>query len=214
MWPVPEGLLNIRLLKLAGGTVRSTILFLEITKDTLKSIKENDRRVVKALYSYSFNVLMSVAVRYKNNTEDQMTIVNNAFIKIVTKIDSFQPGTAYFSWIKRIATNEVINEFRRNKNYLEMFNELPENAQAEGSVRPVAEDAAEEEYLQGMLDRLPPATKMVFNLYAIEGYSFQEICSDLGISYETAKWHVREARKKLKDQLKTNRLMDALKTGE
>ncbi|MNY63341.1 RNA polymerase sigma factor [compost metagenome] len=55
--------------------------------------------------------------------------------------------------------------------------------------------------LQQLLDTLPPATKMVFNLYAIDGYSSKEIMEEFQISYETVKWHIKEARKRLKAQL-------------
>ena len=60
------------------------------------------------------------------------------------------------------------------------------------------------EGLQRVLDTLPPATKMVFNLYAIDEYSSKEIMEELQISYETVKWHIKEARKRLRTQISMN----------
>jgi len=85
---------------------------LEITEGIIKEVESGNRKIVLDLYHHSFNVLMSSAVRYKNNKEDQMEIVNNAFMKIVTNIDKYKPGTAYFSWIKTIVQREIIDDFR------------------------------------------------------------------------------------------------------
>ena len=52
-----------------------------------------------------------------------------------------------------------------------------------------------------MILNLPKATKLVFNLFAIDGYSHKEIAQQLNISANTSKWHVKEARKKLKEQI-------------
>ena len=141
---------------------------------------------------------MSAAVRYKNNDEDRMTIVNNSFMKVVQNIEKFQVGTAYFSWAKRIVNNEIIDEFRRNKKYQALFDFENETQDSSQEVYAEADYETEEELLQSMLDKLPPATKLVFNLYAIDGYTNKEICEKLNIGYETVKWHIKEARKRLK----------------
>ena len=147
---------------------------------------------------------MGTAVRYKNHQEDQMEIVNNAFMKIVTKIDSYAPGTAYFSWIKTIVQREVIDDFRKNKRYKALF-EIQGETTFEGSVDPEVYDYIDNDELMKTLDVLPPATKLVFNLYGIEGYSSKEIMKELDISYETVKWHVKEARKRLKKLIIENK---------
>ena len=88
---------------------------MEVTEDIIREVEKGNRKITLDLYHYSFNVLMSSAVRYKNHKEDQMEIVNNAFVKIVTNINSYKPGTAYFSWIKTIVKREIIDDFRKNK---------------------------------------------------------------------------------------------------
>ena len=94
---------------------------MEITEGIIKEVESGNRKIVLDLYHHSFNVLMSSAVRYKNNKEDQMEIVNNAFMKIVTNITKYKPGTAYFSWIKTIVQREIIDDFRKNKRYKDLF---------------------------------------------------------------------------------------------
>ncbi len=177
---------------------------MEVTQEVIREIVVGDRKVILRLYHYSFNVLMGTAVRYKDNKEDQMEIVNNAFMKIVTKIESYTPGTAYFSWIKTIVQREVIDNFRKNKRYKELFKMSGETT-FEGSVDPEVYDYIDSDELLKTLDVLPPATKLVFNLYGIEGYSSKEIMTELDISYETVKWHIKEARKRLKKLIIENK---------
>lgn len=176
---------------------------MEIDAGVIKKIKNNDRKVILELYHHSFNVLMSAAVRYKNNEEDQKTIVNNAFLKVINNIDKYKSGTAYFSWVKRIVQNEIIDDFRRNKKYKELFTYEETDHQYEDDVYAEVDYDIEAEALQNMMDQLPPATKLVFNLYAIEGFKNKEICDQLDLKYETVKWHIKVARKKLKKLLKS-----------
>ena len=134
-----------------------------------------------------------------------MEIVNNAFMKIVTNINSYKPGTAYLSWIKTIVQREIIDDFRRNKRYKELFKMSDSDVVQDSVVDPDVYESMDSEAAFEMLNVLPPATKLVFNLYAIEGYKSKEIAEELNISYETVKWHIKQARKKLKSLLVENK---------
>lgn len=172
---------------------------MEITDSLIKSIKDSDRKVITKLYKETYSVLMSVVVRYKKNTEEQMSLVNNSFLKIISKIDQYKVGTSFFSWAKRIAQNEVIDDFRKEKKYKELFQFEEEMGNYDlNDQEPESDFEFEAEELQAMMDTLPPATKVVFNLYAIDGYKSSEIMDELDIGYETVKWHIKEARKRLR----------------
>lgn len=159
----------------------------------------NDRKVVTELYKETFSVLMSVVVRYKQNSEDQMSLVNNSFLKIISKIDQYKVGTSYYSWAKRIVQNEVIDDFRKEKKYKELFKFEEEMGNYDGQeTKEEPNSEFEVVELQAMLDTLPPATKVVFNMFAIDGYKSSEIMDELNIGYETVKWHIKEARKRLR----------------
>ena len=179
---------------------------MEVTEDIIREVEKGNRKITLDLYHYSFNVLMSSAVRYKNHKEDQMEIVNNAFVKIVTNINSYKPGTAYFSWIKTIVQREIIDDFRKNKKYKELFKISDSDTVQESVVEPEVYESMDSESALQMLNVLPPATKLVFNLYAIEGYKSKEIVEELNISYETVKWHIKQARKKLKSLIIENKI--------
>ena len=76
----------------------------------------------------------------------------------------------------------------------------------ESVVDPEVYESIDSESAMQMLNVLPPATKLVFNLYAIEGYKSKEIVEELNISYETVKWHIKQARKKLKSLIVENKI--------
>ncbi|UKN01336.1 sigma-70 family RNA polymerase sigma factor [Paracrocinitomix mangrovi] len=177
---------------------------MQLTQKDIKKIKKNDSRVINELYRYSFDVLMSQVARYKINDEDRRTLLNNTFIKIIDKIDQYDLNTNYKAWIRQIMRNEIIDDFRRNKKLNETISYQED---LYGSIQmPEVEEEIASEQLEYYLNMLPPAGKMVFNLYVIDGYTSQEVCEQLDIKYETFKWHLKEARKKLRAVFKTSEL--------
>lgn len=160
-----------------------------------------DRKAQLELYRLCFNLLMGIARRYKKNEEDKQTLVNNAFIKIVTNLEKYEERSSFQGWVKRIIMNEVIDDFRKQKNYKELINQDQsiDNIQVEQYAEIDYHYSAQE--LLSMMEKLPKATKLVFNLFAVDGYSHKEICEQLGIGLETSKWHMKEARKLLKNML-------------
>lgn len=144
---------------------------------------------------------MSVAYRYKKNEEDAAALANNAFLKILTNLEKYDRKKPFEAWIRRIAINEAIDDYRKNKKREEMFEVANDDEVVDGVTFNEIDNEIEAEELNNMLLELPPATRTVFNLFAIDGYSHKEIAEELGISLETSKWHMKEARKKLKIML-------------
>jgi RNA polymerase sigma-70 factor (ECF subfamily) len=115
-------------------------------------------------------------------------------------LDRYQEAR-FFSWIKRIITNEIIDEYRRNKKYHFLFQQ-DASVESTVGVTSVIEYEINDEFLHHILLELPEGTRAVFNLFAIDGYSHKEIGEMLGISEQTSKWHTKIARKKLKELFK------------
>jgi len=180
---------------------------LEVNEKIIERVKMNDRKVILCLYDSTYSLLMSVAVRYHNQREEQMEIVNSTFMKVIDKIDQYEVGTNFYAWVKRIAHHTVIDYFRSNKRYKEMFSNQIDDE--EYYLEPSTKDEhqfSQEEHIELVLSHLPPATRVSFNLFAIDGYSYKEIAKALDVGYETVKWHVKEARKRLKNILKEDTL--------
>jgi RNA polymerase sigma-70 factor (ECF subfamily) len=183
-------------------------IYLKLSKEDIQRIQQQDERYILKLYNDSFPLMMSVAVRYKNNREDQLTSVHNSFMKMLRYIDQFRLNSSFEAWILRILRNELIDEFRRtNKQSNLKFTELNTDIPDQHFELEYLENAAPTQLLQ-LLNELPPASKIVFNLYAIDDYSIKQISEALEISTETVKWHLKTSRKTLRARISTLKTQD------
>jgi RNA polymerase sigma factor (sigma-70 family) len=163
----------------------------------LLAAASGERRVQLVLYELCYPVLISAARRYYHNTDEQMTVINNAFIKVILNLESYEKGR-FFSWVKRIISNEIIDEYRRNKRYNELYRfDAPVEERSTPDYQ--IDQIFSQEQLQRMLLSLSEPARLVFNLFAIEGFSHKEIAQMLGVTEETSKWHTKMARKKLRE---------------
>jgi len=118
-------------------------------------------------------------------------IIVTAFLKIFDKIQQFKSEGSFEGWIRRIVVNEALTFLRRNRSmYLET--DL-EQADREPDYNALS-DHLEAEDLLKMIQELPTGYRIVFNLYAIDGYSHKEIAEQLGISENTSKSQLSRAR--------------------
>lgn len=154
------------------------------------------------LYRLCFGTLMGVCLRYHANEEDAIEVLNQGFLKILNNLHKRKASVPFEAWIRRIMINTLIDDFRKNKRRKEMFelsdfeeNSFGQNAQFDVNAADEMFDAQE---IEQMIQTLPPMTRQVFNLHAIDGFSHKEISAQLGISEGTSKWHVNAARKGIK----------------
>lgn len=136
-------------------------------------------------------------MRYAGNREEAMTIVNDGFLRVFKKIQLYSGKGSLEGWIRRLVWHSLADYFRKRERYLRFL--VCEERDA-----PITEGPADHLYAEdilNMVDQLPPASREVFRLYAIEGYSHAEIGEQLGISSGTSKWHLNLARTKLKHML-------------
>ena len=171
---------------------------MEVSDVLIKRVEEQDRKAQLELYRSCFSTLMSVANRYKKNEEDAAALANDAFLKILTNIKKYNSKSPFEAWIRRIAINTAIDDYRRNKKRKKMFEAEDNFERLEEVTYNAVDDTIESEELNNMILALPKATRVVFNLFAVDGYSHKEITEELGIGLETSKWHMKEARKRLK----------------
>ena len=181
---------------------------MKLTNEDIQRIKQQDERFLQQLYKDVFPIMMSVAVRFMNNREEQLTAVHNAFMKMIRSIDQFRSNSSFEAWIVRILRNELIDEFRRNnKQSAIKFSELKDDIQDHNFQIDQLENTPPTQLLQ-LLNQLPPASKVVFNLYAIDEYSIKQISEALEISIETVKWHLKTSRKTLRARISTLKSID------
>ncbi len=158
----------------------------------------NERKFQEALYRQFFPKMIGLCMRYTTDKEIAMEIVNNGFLRAFKKMDTFSFKGSLEGWVRKLVFHSVSDYFRKNSKYGELiiFEEKDVSSAAKVVNKLYMDD------LLKMIKTLPPATERVFTLYAIEGYNHREIAEQLSISEGTSKWHLSEARTRLKRLLK------------
>lgn len=152
------------------------------------------------LYSRFSAKMYGVCLRYASNAAEAEDILQEGFIKIFKKIDTFRSEGSFEGWVRRIFVNTAIEHFRRRK-YLTPVTEKEENT-IEGKYISVLDELAEQDILN-LVQELSPGYRTVFNMYVVEGYTHKEIGDILGISEGTSKSQLSRAKVILQDMVRT-----------
>lgn len=165
--------------------------------------KLNDRKAQEQLYRKFYSAMASICMPYTKNQEDAKEVINDGFLKAFKNIGQFDATKAsFYTWLRKIIVNTSI-DFLRSQHI--SYVTLPlETVQEPGTDNAILQQIDAEDLLI-MIRQLPPATRLVFNLYSIEGFNHREIANLLKISEGTSKWHLSEARKALKTLIQIQR---------
>ena len=159
--------------------------------ELIKGCLQRDRNAQKLLYDTYSSKMYGLCYRYVKDVMEAEDILVTAFMKVFDKIAQFKSEGSFEGWIRRIVVNEALTYLRRHRSmYLET--EL-EQADREPDYNSLS-DHLEAEDLLKMIQELPTGYRIVFNLYAIDGYSHKEIAEQLGISENTSKSQLSRAR--------------------
>jgi RNA polymerase sigma factor (sigma-70 family) len=144
---------------------------------------------------------MSICTRYERNKEYAEELLNQAFLKILMNLDKYNDKVPLKVWMRRIAINTIIDEYRKNKRMKEAisYNDFSEENYPANSydVNEYLKKADAEEILI-MIEKLPEMSQNVFNMYVIDGFSHKEIAGMLGISDGTSRWYLNLAKTELR----------------
>jgi RNA polymerase sigma-70 factor (ECF subfamily) len=172
-----------------------------VYEDLIARCKENDRAAQEELYNRFFRKMLTVCLRYVSDREDALEVLNDGFISVFKNLGQYQSKGSFEGWIRRIMVNKSLDFIRSRKSYNE--NITLEKKEYEDVLQ--FNDALGNlgiEELYKMIESLPPMSKAVFNMYAIDGFSHKEIANEMSISENTSRWHLHEARNQLQEQLR------------
>ena len=166
----------------------------------IEGCKKNKRSAQDRLYHKYSSLLFGICLRYCKSKPEAEDVLQEAFVKIYKHITTFTPGKSFEGWIKRITVNTAITNYRKEKkrSFHQDITEV-EYSHPDQKYDHQAEFTQEE--LMKAIDRLPPGYKMVFNLYAIEGFKHKEIAEKLGVDINTSKSQLSRAKKHLQGYL-------------
>jgi RNA polymerase sigma-70 factor (ECF subfamily) len=164
-------------------------------KELVDGCLKNDRLSQEKLYRRMFPVMLAYLKKRVKDEEIALEILNTGMLRVFKKIHLFSFKGSLEGWIRRIIYHAMADHFKSTKSgmYFLALEDWDEPTPSKGHQNFYVEDILK------MVDLLPNATQEVFRLYAIEGYTHAEIAEQLEISDGTSKWHLSEARKRLKE---------------
>ncbi len=157
---------------------------------------QNKRHDQERLYRHFFPIMERMVRRYTTDEDQVIDILNNGFLRVFKKIDTFKFEGSLEGWIRKLIFHSVSDYFKVKKRDVKflLYDEAPEVAQ-KASTNLYFED------LMKFVNELPDKHHQVFHLYAIEGFIHREIGQQLGMSENTSKWYLSEARKILQKKI-------------
>jgi len=170
-------------------------------EDLIKGCVLENRLAQKYLYERFYGQMLGISMRYSGNKEEAIEVLNSAFFKVFRSIDKYKPTGSLGGWISTIVLNTSIDFIRKQKTYKSIMDFETEK---ELAYRGEAMDNLLVEDIYTFIQQLPPASRNVFCLYAVDGLKHREIAKRLGISEGTSKWHYAEARKELRKLIEQN----------
>lgn len=166
--------------------------------ELIRGCVTQDRRSQKMLYKAFYGFSMSICLRYAGDRDEAAAIMNQGFFKVFTKIEAFDSSRPFKAWLGRIMMNTSIDHYRAKLKMayaddLETAENLDDGTYTDSNLN--------YQDLLGLIQRLPQAYRTVFNLFAIDGYTHEEIAEMLKINIGTSKSNLFKARQKLKQMI-------------
>jgi RNA polymerase sigma-70 factor, ECF subfamily len=165
-------------------------------EDLVKECVSGSSVAQKKFYDMFARKMMGVCLRYTNNYEEAQDVLQDAFVKIYNKLPDFQSKGSLEGWVRRIMVNTALDAYRKAKKH-----------QSNVDVDTVGYMLDSEDYtiesinaqdLLKIIQSIPEGYRVVFNLFAIEGYSHKEIADRLGVTESTSKSQYSRAKKMLR----------------
>lgn len=164
-------------------------------------IKEN-RVAQRRLYDQYAGKLYGVALRYMKNKEDAQDVLQDAFVKIYRKIDTFRFDCPLEAWMRKVVVNTALKAIQ--KNAMANLSDIDDyHIDAEHHSQNLGLENINMATLMQMVNQLPDGSRTIFNLYAIEGFKHHEIAEMLGINEGTSKSQYSRAKSLLIEKIET-----------
>lgn len=178
-----------------GGTIS------ERDAELVRRCTEGSEAACAELFSRYHRVLMPICLRYAQHAEEAKDILQEGFIRIFQHLGSYRGQGHFAGWLKRVMVNTAINHYRAETRMRTMARiEALDESGIPGAEHVEAVSRLTMDELVALVQALPPAYRLVFNLYVMEGCTHEAIAAQLGISVGASKSNLSRARAKLMEQ--------------
>jgi len=166
--------------------------------ELIEGLRRNDRSSQKTIYEQMAGKMLSLCSRYVKTRMEAEDMLVTSFTKVFDRIDQFKGEGSFEGWVRRIVVNECLSYLRKSK-YMYLETDL-EAAEREPNLDDLNNQLEAEDLLK-LIAGLPAGYQIVFNMFAIDGYSHKEIAEHLGINENTSKSQLSRARGHLQARL-------------
>jgi len=161
--------------------------------------KAGERKAQEILYKLLASKMLGVCMRYATDKAEAEDMMQNGFINVFRKLADYRNEGAFEGWVRRIMVHSAIEYHRKYHKSLQLMDVIDSGYEPSVNAAAIATLSAKD--LMGFIQELPYNYRMVFNLYAIEGYSHKEIGEMVGITEGASKSQLSRARTILKDKV-------------
>jgi RNA polymerase sigma-70 factor (ECF subfamily) len=168
-------------------------------ENIIKGCLKGNRTSQEQLYRMFSNRMFGLCLQYAENYDDACDILQEGFIKVYRKMDQFSGKGSFEGWIRRIMINTALERYRSQ---LRLYPLTENEGRKEDQTSVEVLDQLSADDLIKLVQSLPPRYRMVFNMYAIEGYTHKEIAESMGITVGTSKSNLSRARDILQKKVK------------
>jgi RNA polymerase sigma-70 factor (ECF subfamily) len=171
-------------------------------KSLIAGCKKNESPARRKLYELYAPAMLGICVRYLNDKEKAKDVLHEGFITVFTKISTYSGKGSFEGWMRRVFVTKAIEFLRSDR-----LRRQTDSIEYEEKIDPVENSAVEKlsaEEILKCISELPKGCRIVFNMFAIEGYSHAEIANALNINEGTSRSQFAHARQLL--QIKIQKL--------
>jgi RNA polymerase sigma-70 factor (ECF subfamily) len=180
-----------------------TAAYQDIHREIIELSKAGNPKAQFQLYKLYSKAMFNICVRMLNNKEEAEDLLQESFTDAFMKLNSFRYESSFGAWLKRIVINKCINAI--NKKKVDLV--FPENPVEPNNIEEEIDYSGLEmdvQHIHRAVEKLPDGYRVIFSLYALEGYDHGEISQIMNIAESTSKSQYLRAKQKIKEILKNN----------
>ena len=166
----------------------------------IEGCARHERKAQKLLYEKYSRLLLGICMRYASDKAEAEDILQDSFLKIFFRIKDYSGTGSFVGWLRKVVVNTAITHYHLNLKY-RYHVDIEDYVSVESGVAGFDEDFFTSDELYKVLNELPGGYRMVFNLYAVEGYKHKEIAEMMGIDTSTSKSQYSRAKAVIREKL-------------
>lgn len=175
-----------------------------IHQDLIDRCRKGDTKAQFELYKVYYKPMYNISLHMVGNATEAEDVMQEAFLKAFTKIDTYEGVVSFGAWLKKIVINRSLDFLKKRKVKFEEINEKIPDEEPEGIV--ISEVHMEK--LKRAIQQLPDGYRVVLTLYLLEGYDHEEIAQILGITNVSSRSQYMRAKLKLREMLKEEEMFE------